>query len=201
MISARAARRGPRYDPIVRPGLASLVAVGVSFAAFTSAAAAEPARARGGPGDGRRSVQITESSAVVLALECPAGARPVWQPVRVYSNVALPELEWLGVGRTRICGVEVRGLETQVILACQRADGTHDGPVGTWYPSGEKRTEGRCENGAAQGVWRRYRRDGWLELEGHYERGARVGEWMLWEPGKTERALSLEELRESPPVF
>jgi hypothetical protein len=146
-------------------------------------------------------VQITESSAVVLALDCPAGTQPVWQPVRVYANVALPELEWLGVGRTQICGVAVRGVETQVILACQRADGTHHGPVGSWYPSGEKRTEGRCESGLAHGVWRRYLRDGWLELEGRYERGAFAGGWMLWEPGQTERPLSRAELRRHAPVF
>lgn len=147
-------------------------------------------------------MQITESSAVVFALECPSGAQPIWQPVSVFATVALPELGWLGLGHTRICGVEVRGSDTQVILACQRADGTQHGPVGTWYPSGEKRTEGYCESGVANGWWRRYRRDGWLELEGRYERGSyAAGTWMTWPPVGDERALSPADLRRDPPVF
>jgi len=115
--------------------------------------------------------------------------------------LALPELELLGIGRTRVCGVRLSGLETQVILACQRADGTHHGPIGSWHPGGEKRAEGKCRNGLAHGMWRRFRPDGLVDLEGRFANGKIAGTWTQLEQGGQQRALGKAELARSAPVF
>ena len=180
----------------------ALIAGIVLVAPLAPEALAEgPAEDASGEARPRHRVQITESSAVVHALDCPTGTQPTWQSVRSYSLLALPELELLGIGRTSVCGVQVSGVETQVILACQRANGTHHGPIGSWPPGGEKRAEGRCRNGLAHGVWRRFRPDGRVDLEGRFTNGKAAGTWTEWEPSGQKRALGKAELARSAPVF
>jgi hypothetical protein len=170
------------------------IAVAIASSCPRQARAEEGARAADlRPG---RSVQITESRAVVYVLPCPEGTEPVWQPLVVHSMLALPELGWLGVGHARVCGVNVSGVETEMVLACQRADGTHHGPVGSWHEGGEKRTEGMCRSGAAHGAWRRFDRDGRKALEGHFDRGRRVGMWSVWDRQGRKRTVRAAEVIE-----
>jgi hypothetical protein len=132
---------------------------------------------------------ITQSSAVVHVLSCPKGTKPIWQPLRIRSLHAFSELAWWGTGHAEVCGVRVSGVETEMILACQRKDGTHHGPVGSWYEDGQKRTEGRCRRGVPHGLWQRYHRDGRKAVEGRFERGRRVGTWTVWLEDGRERSL------------
>ncbi len=126
-------------------------------------------------------VEITESSAVVYAIPCPAASAPVWQEVDVKQLIVVPGTGlWRGVGNAEVCGVEVSGSEREIILACERADGVHHGAVASYYPDGLVRTSGYCREGKAHGEWNRWRQSGRPVVKGKFSNGRKTGKWLFW---------------------
>jgi len=149
----------------------------------------------------RNRVEITESSAVVYVLVCPKGAEPVWQSLRIYPKVSVAGFQWVFGDHATVCGVEVGGTEDELILACQRPDGTHHGSMASWHADGHKRSEGTCREDRAHGEWRRYYRNGQLKVEGRYKRGRKIGRWSLWSPKGKKRTTSARHLTNTDPLF
>ena len=63
---------------------------------------------------------------------------------------------------------------------CETPAGVSQGPFLSWYPEGQKKTEGFFDKGDASGRWRTWYDNGQLRSVGRYEGGERHGPWQRY---------------------
>ena len=84
---------------------------------------------------------------------------------------------------------------------CETPAGVSQGPFLSWYPEGQKKTEGFFDKGDASGQWRTWHDNGQLRSVGRYEGGERTGSWQRYDhDGKELPELPEKGEPEAPPV-
>jgi hypothetical protein len=82
---------------------------------------------------------------------------------------------------------------------CETAAGVSHGPFRSWFPGGQRKTEGTFLEGNPEGEWTSWYADGQLRSRGRYESGAPVGEWEKFDPDGTPAPVEAAKEQEPAP--